>query len=137
LSKSGIEQENLVISPDEQRRVILVVDDNAGVRQLVSITLESAGYTVASASDGVTGLAFFTNNRTAIALLLTDVVMPGMNGIELVNHVRAVDGALPVLFMSGSHFPTDRGDPCLPKPFNCSELLASVQKVLGDNPCAR
>jgi len=137
LSESGIEHESVAFSTQDRPRIILVVDDNACVRKLVSITLEGAGYKVASASDGVAGLAFFINNRTAIALLLADVVMPEMNGIELVNRVRALDGALPVLFMSGSHFPTEHGHPCLPKPFNCSELLASVQSALGVNPFTR
>ena len=88
--------------PDDHPGAILVVDDDDFVRMLVKAFLERAGYTVLSATDGASGLDFFQQNRTAIALLLTDVAMPNMNGLDLADRVLELDRKLPVLFMSGT-----------------------------------
>jgi len=108
---------------------ILVVDDDASIRKIVKAFLEAAGYTVIVAMDGEVGLACFHQNRTTIALLLTDVMMPNMNGLDLADRVLELDGKLPVLFMSGTSN-ADRGYGCVEKPFRGSELLARVGAVL-------
>jgi len=119
-----------VMQTDEPSGAILVVDDDDSIRKVVKAFLESAGYTVIVAMDGELGLAYFQRNRTAIALLLTDVAMPNMNGLDLADHVLELDGKLPVLFMSGNADNADRGYGCLQKPFRGSELLAGVGAVL-------
>src|SRR5690242_8536508 len=109
----------------EQSRAILLVDDDDSVLKLVQEYLERAGYSVITAKDGALGLALFEQNRGKIALLLTDVTMPNMDGLELADRVLEVDGMLPVLFMSAvAH--ADRGNGCIAKPFRGSELLAKV-----------
>jgi len=115
---------------DGQTRAILLVDDDAALRKVVTALLEHAGYTVIAATDGAVGLACFQQNRTVIALLLTDVVMPNMNGLDLADRVLELDDKLPVLFMSGTAGKADRGHGCVEKPFRASELLARVGAVL-------
>ena len=127
---------NPYMCPDENRGAILVVDDDDSIRQLVKACLENAGYTVFAASDGEIGLAFFKQQQKQIALLLTDVLMPNMNGIDLADRILELDGMLPVIFMSGSACP-DRGNGCLSKPFRTSELVAKVGTVLAALPSVR
>jgi FixJ family two-component response regulator len=66
-------------------------------------------------------------------LLLTDVVMPNIGGLELADRVLRVDSQLPVLFMSGDAWVADRGLECISKPFRSAELLARVSRVLKAN----
>jgi two-component system OmpR family response regulator len=115
---------------DENPRAILVVDDNASIRRLVKVLLEAAGYTVIIAVDGEAGLDFFIRNRAAIALLLTDIEMPSMNGLDLADRVLELEENLPVLFMSGTTGNADRGYGCVAKPFRGEELVARVEGVL-------
>jgi CheY-like chemotaxis protein len=115
---------------DNHPGAILVVDDDDCVRRVVKAFLEAAGYTVISATDGVAGLAFYQQNRPEIALLLTDVAMPNMNGLDLADRVLEIDGKLPVLFMSGTAGCADRGYGCMEKPFLGSELIARVGAAL-------
>lgn len=113
-----------------QPRAILLVDDNDSIRGLVKSTLESAGYAVLEAADGAVGLAFFEQHLPEIALLLTDVAMPRMDGLELADRVLELNQELPVLFMSGTAHDADRGYGCVAKPFQGAELLARVGAVL-------
>jgi DNA-binding response OmpR family regulator len=108
---------------------ILVVDDDESIRNLVKSLLEAARFAVLTASNGAAALALFRAARQQIALVLTDVAMPGMNGVELADRVLAIDNHLPVLFMSGSDV-VDRGYGCVAKPFRGAELIARVHAAL-------
>ncbi len=109
---------------------ILVVDDDDFVGKVVKTFLERAGYNVIVASDGAAGLALFEQNRTAIMLLLTDVTLSSMTGLDLADRVLELDGRLPVLFMSATAEHADRGFGCVRKPFIGSELIAKVGAAL-------
>jgi DNA-binding response OmpR family regulator len=109
---------------------ILVVDDCALMRQLVAALLRAAGYRVIAAGDGEAALAFVHRDCEQVSLVLTDVEMPGMNGIDLADRVLEFDRTMPVLFMSGGHTAVDRGYGCLPKPFQASELVTRIGAVL-------
>jgi two-component system cell cycle sensor histidine kinase/response regulator CckA len=119
--------------PDTQPGAILLVDDDPSIRKLVRKLLEDTGYTVIVATDGELGLACFLQNQTAIALVLTDVLMPRMDGRELADRILDLDRTLPVVFMSGTHS-ADRGYGCVPKPFRASDLLAKVSAALRCGP---
>jgi nitrogen-specific signal transduction histidine kinase/ActR/RegA family two-component response regulator len=80
---------------------ILVVEDEPAVRALVVRLLEQVGYTVLAVSDPVSALAYFAPDLPSPDLLLTDVVLPGMNGRQLADQLRQTVGDLRVLFMSG------------------------------------
>jgi CheY-like chemotaxis protein len=119
----------------EHREVVLVVEDQRGVRQLVLRILTRHGYTVLEAANAADALALFEQQGSRIDLLLTDVVMPGMSGTVLAEKLCALRPDLSVLFMSG--FTGTEGSNRLPanativeKPFTASVLLQVVRDVL-------
>jgi len=118
---------------DEQIGTILLVDDNVDIRELARRFLEAAGYTVATAADGEEGLRFYQEHQSSIGLLLTDVIMPNIDGLELADRVLRIDSQLPVLFMSGDGWNAHRGWECLAKPFHPAELVEKVGRVLKAN----
>jgi CheY-like chemotaxis protein len=118
--------------------VVLVVEDEEAVRSMTVRLLESEGYTVLSAGDGVEALEAIKAGIGRLDLIITDVAMPSMNGRELAAQLHRLRPGLPVLFMSGY---TDdemvrRGliepdHPFLSKPFTL-EILAGAVRVLID-----
>lgn len=76
---------------DARYGTILVVDDNVAIRGLAEKFLERAGYSVATAADGSEGLRCYQEHQPSVVLLLTDVMMPNMNGLELAEHVLRID----------------------------------------------
>jgi CheY-like chemotaxis protein len=119
----------------EHREVVLVVEDQRGVRQLVFRILTRHGYTVLEAASAADALALFEQQGSRIDLLLTDVVMPEMNGVVLAEKLTALRPGLSVLFMSG-YTGTDGSDHLpasaiiVEKPFTASILLQVVRDVL-------
>jgi len=123
---------------DRASRTVLVVEDEAPVRQLVTSTLQRAGYTVLSAEDATSAMARLKGHGGPIDLLLTDVIMPGRNGRELARDAQELQPGLPVLFMSGyadrtfgPEGPGGLGDAFLQKPFGLDVLAARVRQILG------
>ncbi|MCC6158664.1 MAG: PAS domain-containing protein [Deltaproteobacteria bacterium] len=117
---------------------ILVVEDEDIVRDLTKRVLESYGYRVVTAASGDEALEAFAEHGPAIALLLTDVVMPRMNGRELAERLRRVRPELPVVYMSGytddimaQHGVIGDDTPLVHKPFSIESLLGRIQDVLG------
>jgi len=110
---------------------ILVVDDDCAVRTLVGAFLEDAGYRVLVAADGVEGVSVFKQHQSDIALLITDVMMPNMNGFDLADCVLQLDSQLPVIFVSGNVQGADRGHGCIAKPFTPAALVGRVRKALN------
>lgn len=116
---------------------ILVVEDEEMVSSLVSETLEAHGYRVLQASDPAEGIEIASVFEDRIDLLLTDVIMPGMNGRKLYDHIAAIYPEICVLFMSGY---TDsvivdqgvlvRGLNFIQKPFSVHRLTHKVREVL-------
>jgi CheY-like chemotaxis protein len=119
------------MADDGQRGTILVVDDNADIRVLAKVFLENAGYSVVMAADGAEGLRFYRENQPNIRLLLTDITMPNMNGLELASCVLGIDSQLPVLVMSGEACGDYRGLESIAKPFRPAELIEKVGRALN------
>ncbi|GKS56675.1 hypothetical protein YTPLAS18_02020 [Nitrospira sp.] len=117
---------------------ILLVEDAATVRQLLREVLRSAGYSILEASDGVEALEQMTGYDGPIHLVITDVVMPRMNGRQLMDQVRHVRPQTLFLFMSG--YMSDKvgrqglDAPFIQKPFLPSDLLRAVRRVLSSAP---
>ena len=129
--------------PETTLDSILVVEDEGGIRALVRKILRRQGYQVLEASNGEEALRLLAEPGTKVDLLLTDVMMPGMNGVELSQKALAQDGSLKVLFVSGytdesvleaGQFPA--GTAFLQKPFTLGSLLGKVREVL-DSGAAR
>jgi two-component system cell cycle sensor histidine kinase/response regulator CckA len=119
------------MADDGRRGKVLVVDDNPDIRRLARMFLENAGYTVVMAADGVEGLRFYQENQSSIMLLLTDITMPNMNGLELARRILGIDSRLPVLVMSGNAWGAHHGLESIAKPFRPAELLDRVSRVLN------
>jgi two-component system, cell cycle sensor histidine kinase and response regulator CckA len=109
---------------------ILVVDDEELIRSFVQAILRRAGYTVLAADGAAAGMRLFERHPLAIALLLTDVRMPGMSGLELAGHLRRVQPHLPVLLMSGVSSTETSGFDVVRKPFTPHELLRRTAGIL-------
>jgi len=120
--------------PNQTRRVVLVVDDEADIRDLVCELLERAGYRVGAAVDGKEGLRRFHELRPDLVVL--DVTMPGFDGWQVLNRVREMSD-VPVLMLTahGEELERVRGlkagaDDYVTKPFGRQELLARVEALL-------
>jgi signal transduction histidine kinase len=117
---------------------ILVVEDEAGVREVAVAILRSLGYRVLEASDGEEGQLVFGAHATDIDMLLTDVVLPGkVRGRELAERITAIRPQVKVLFMSGytensivHHGRLDDGVQLLGKPFKREQLARKVAEIL-------
>jgi PAS domain S-box-containing protein len=124
--------------PAGGQETILLVEDEEGVRKFVRSMLEKQGYTVLAAANTDEALAIAAQNQDAIELLLTDVIMPQMNGTELAERIQAWKPGLNVLFMSGY---TDRAmrlqdrlaknAAFIQKPFTPNALAEKVRGILG------
>ncbi len=116
---------------------LLVVDDDNHVRRAISRTLRSLGYRVLESSDGCDALRLVTENRDDLRLLLTDVVMPTMDGRQLAEQARLVKPGLQVLYMSGYaddavvRHGVERGEASiLEKPFTGEDLSTWVRRSI-------
>lgn len=107
---------------------VLVVDDDSGVRKLAHFILEQSGQVVLTASNGVEALIIYTSYRSRLDVVLTDVNMPQMGGVELAARIHAMDPSKRIVLMSGSRL-EKVPDYCgmLSKPFRPDELIAALQ----------
>lgn len=116
-----------------RRARILVVDDDDEVRAVTSDTIKEIGYQVVAVASAEDAVAKLTNER--FDLLITDVAMPGTNGVELARRARLIDPEMPVLFSSGyadvQMFGEELSDETvLKKPFRISEVAARIATSL-------
>jgi CheY-like chemotaxis protein len=116
---------------------VLLVEDDAPVRDLAVCVLESRGYRVLAAGDGLQALQFGKQHDGAIHLLLADVVLPHMSGRELAEQLRSARPEMRALYMSGytddaivQHGVLAPGVVFLPKPFTSEDLTQMVRDVL-------
>jgi two-component system cell cycle sensor histidine kinase/response regulator CckA len=116
---------------------VLLVEDEAGVRQLAKRILDNAGYRVLEAANGEDAEQLFADHSDQIDLVVTDVVMPGCGGPELFGRLQIRAPALRVLYMSGYTEQSaahkagiDRGLPFVQKPFTAAEFVRHVREAL-------
>lgn len=114
---------------------ILVVEDELDNLKLVSHFLNQAGYEVSGAKDGVEAMELLGHSR--FDLVLSDLRMPGMDGLTLASHIVSSDPTTPILLMTAYYFDNradilELGVPFLRKPFSPNELLSKIQKVIGE-----
>jgi CheY-like chemotaxis protein len=123
---------------------ILVVEDEANLRYLARQFLEKQGYRVIDAADGAVAMQIAVAHEGVIHLLLTDVIMPGMNGRELAQRISEIRPNVKVLYMSGytenvigRNGTLDAGVRLLQKPFTLRDLKSKVREVLDSTPFPR
>jgi two-component system chemotaxis response regulator CheY len=120
------------------KKTILIADDSASVRQMVGFTLKGAGYDVVEACDGQDAVA--KSNGTKIHMVITDLNMPNMDGIELVRRMRA-DAShkfVPIVLLTTESQAAKKQEGkaagatgWIVKPFKPEQLVAVVKKLLG------
>jgi CheY-like chemotaxis protein len=120
---------------------VLVAEDEPGVRAPVRRILAAHGYRVLEAENGAAALRIAEGHKGAIDVLLTDVVMPGMNGGELAQRMRRLRTGIRVVFMSGysseavaTHGVLSPGSAFLQKPFSVEELVDRLRDALDREP---
>jgi len=117
---------------------IMLVEDDDPVRIFGARALRNKGYKVVEAKSGEAALAMIRDSKQRIDLLITDVVMPQMDGPGLVREVRTIHPEMKVIFISGytedafrQRLDSDGGIDFLPKPFSLKQLAAKVREVLA------
>ncbi|MEA3240924.1 MAG: PAS domain S-box protein [Pseudomonadota bacterium] len=118
---------------------ILMVEDDAGIRKIISRQLSDAGYTVIEAENGMDALEQAGNHQGTIDLLFTDVIMPTMGGSELYGKIKDIFPDITVLFGSGytdDKLPEDilllAKDQFIHKPYNLKEVVPRIRSLLDD-----
>jgi DNA-binding NtrC family response regulator len=129
-----------VSPPGPPQRIILVVDDEPGVRRLACQMLEREGFKTIEAETGRQALAALVSHPGRVSLVVSDVRMPEMNGVELEQAIREEWPALPVILISGEitrewvlRLVREVPLRLLRKPFDQGELLEKVRELLGDS----
>lgn len=132
-----IKEKKLLNETVHGAETILVVEDEEQVRELVVEMLRTYGYKVLAASNGLKAIEIYTNNRTDIRLILTDVVMPEMGGKKFIESLVDFKTGTKVLYMSGytdnaidEQGFLDVDTEFIPKPFSPFVLLNKVREVL-------
>jgi CheY-like chemotaxis protein len=129
----------LHLAPSRHSSVsILLVEDNDNLRNLLQRTLEGTGFSVLSAADGVEAIRLCQRHDTALDLMVSDIVMPHVNGLQLTERIRAARPNMKFLFITGfaDEYPELRelmknGTDVLEKPFLPSELIGKIDKMLN------
>jgi DNA-binding NtrC family response regulator len=120
----------------ERRDRVLVVDDDADAREVIAIVLAQAGYSVEVANDGFDAIG----KMPAVEpdLVLTDLQMPGMHGLDLIDNIRKIDGDLPVVLATGVETRDLVTNPslygavaCLEKPLDLDQLFWTIDLALA------
>lgn len=121
-------------------KTILFVEDEPLIRAFVPEVLRRAGHKVLTAPDGIEGSVLFSRGFDSFDLLITDLSLPCMTGIELASFVRAARPDLPILFASGSIHAFEENpanlferSAFLAKPFTTQELLDAVDEILSQS----
>jgi PAS domain S-box-containing protein len=122
---------------------VLLAEDDEQARALVKMLLEHSGYSVTDAPDGESALAKAASSEEPFDLLLTDVIMPGLSGIEVAERMRQLDPNIAILFMSGYLADLSVGSNILDpdenvifKPFGGDEIRARIAETLGRQSAA-
>jgi two-component system cell cycle sensor histidine kinase/response regulator CckA len=118
-------------------RTVIVVDDEPDVLRLIQSILADEGYEVIAARSADNAIKAFEHLTRRPDLILTDVVMPGMSGPMLVDHLLRIEPDLKVLFMSGyddrhvvQHYVVEKGFRLIPKPFTAKALRSAIDEAI-------
>ncbi len=133
-------EQALASTPDrgiKGSETILLVEDNEQVRELTEIILIQAGYNVLTVENGANALEVLADKQKPIDLLLTDVIMPEMNGKILYTEAEKIHPKLKVLFMSGytdnaiaHHGVIESGEEFIQKPFSVKDMTKKIREIL-------
>lgn len=121
---------------ENERPLIMVVDDETKIRRLLANNLENYGFDVMTAADGAHAVEVFVKAPTRPDLIVLDVMLPGMDGFECANRIRRVQD-VPIIFLSARNESTYKmkgfesgADDYVTKPFSVEELVCRIKAVL-------
>ncbi len=120
-----------------KRDLVMFVDDEPEVRSIARITLEQLGYRLIEAEDGVQALKTFEQRKDEISLVITDVLMPNLDGLGLATRLHKLSPDLPILLLSGHVLEEDLWAPgnarlrYLMKPYRLTDLQDAVIDLIG------
>lgn len=124
------------------KRTIVLVEDDPSIAMGLELNLKAEGYRVLTANDGETGLGFA--REPGVDLLILDIMLPRLNGFEVVRQLRAERRTVPIILLSARGAETDKvmgldlgAEDYVTKPFGLAELLARVKAVLRRDAIAR
>jgi len=127
------------VNPTKKQGMLLLVDDDAMVIEAHQEVFEALGYQVVVASDGVQGLQCFEQHQEHIIAVVTDVVMPKMGGVQMMQRIRQISPNLPVVYITGyekGSVHLSEGEnirSCiLSKPINIDHLFETIQTLLKE-----
>jgi CheY-like chemotaxis protein len=134
---SSAEEKSQAGKSGGKRSLIMFVDDEQEVRSIARITLEQLGYHLIEAEDGVQALNLFNKHKSEINLVITDVLMPNLDGLGLAARLTKIKSDLPILLLSGHVLEEDLWAPgnaqlrYLMKPYRLSDLQEAVIDLIG------
>jgi len=133
--RPGRHAEGVSEANDDVEARLLVVDDEPNIRELLSVSLTFVGFAVTTAATGREALEKVRTDRPDLVVL--DIMLPGMDGFEVVRHLRATGADVPVLFLTAKEETADRitgltvgGDDYVTKPFSLEEVIARIRAIL-------
>ena len=134
-----VEKESGPGVPGGGPKTVLIVEDDMAVRKAVRFILHKCGYRVLEAGDDVEAMDVFQGHGSMVDLLLTDVLLPGLSGLELAGKLREEQPELKVLYVSGysqravvDQEVSHKGSDFLRKPFSLDELQIKVQEMMEE-----
>ena len=127
---------------DGARQRVLLVDDELPVRTFIAKILQREGFEILEAGDGLDALGVLQQMSGDVDVLVTDIKMPRMTGIELVEKVKAEFPGVPVVYISGEHLQEQLHNPSsrvvfLQKPFRPQAMLDAIRAVTADSGAMR
>ncbi len=132
--------DKMPLEPKQGKGTILVVDDNKSIRDIVSASLKTFGYTILTANDGSEGIEVFKDNQEKIQMVILDMIMPKLGGMEVYHEIKKLNPDIKALLSSGYtvedisvSIDKDLNIGYLQKPFSISELLNSITNIMGNN----
>jgi two-component system, cell cycle sensor histidine kinase and response regulator CckA len=138
ITQSVVHTENKHRYPIGQGEVILVVDDEAQIRETLKITLEYYNYQVITAKDGMEAIAIYTDQQQSIDCILMDIKMPSMDGMSAIPIITRLNPQVKIIVFSGtatseSLAPLSNIQAFLPKPYTAQSLLETLHRILNIN----
>jgi two-component system alkaline phosphatase synthesis response regulator PhoP len=139
---TGRAAEPAVDGKPSSKRTIVLVEDDASIAMGLELNLKAEGYRVVVANDGEAGLA--SAREPGVDLVIADIMLPKLNGFEIVRQLRAERRTVPIILLSARGAETDKvmgldlgAEDYITKPFGLAELLARVKAVLRRDAIAR
>ena len=124
-------------APQGAGGTVLIVDDEADIAKVTTIVLEKNGYKVLTAADGTEALALYKKHASEIKLILTDIMMPGMDGVELARALKEIDPQVKIIASTGQAAETHQAElralgirAILHKPYDARKLLSALHTTL-------